>query len=139
AQAGAADQQGTINLAGGDLLRRLDRDDRVAGAVLAPGDADGDDLVDAGVVLQQLLPRALVAVSGVVRSGDDRPAPSGRLRGGASPLPSARWERVCSWDGARRPLGAERALPARAQPTSCSPSRVTIRAHEITPGSGMPT
>src|SRR5699024_2268869 len=108
AQAGGADQQGTINLAGGDLLRRLDRDVRVVGAVLAPGDADVGDLVDAGVVLQQLLQRALVAVSGVVRSGGDLPAHVCLLGGGASPLPNALRGRVCSWDGARRPLGAER-------------------------------
>src|SRR5699024_11355720 len=44
AQARAADQQGTVRLTGGDLLRRLDGDVRVVGAVLAPGDADVDDL-----------------------------------------------------------------------------------------------
>src|SRR5699024_5203720 len=122
----------------GDLLRRLDRDVRVVGAVLAPGDAHVDDLLDAGVVLQQLLQRALVTESGVVRSGDDRPAHVCLLRGGVSPLPTPCGEGVFL-DGARRPLGAERARAVQAQPASCSPSRVTILEKEIAPGSGVPT
>src|SRR5690606_26063213 len=67
----AADQQGSIRLTGGDLLRGGDRDVRVVGLVLGTRDADIDDRVDAVVRLEVLLAGVLAVVAGVVTADED--------------------------------------------------------------------
>ena len=73
AQSGAADQQGPVGLAGGDLAGRGDGQVRVGGAVVR-ADADVLHGRDPGVRLEQFAQGVLVFDAGLVVADDDPPA-----------------------------------------------------------------
>src|SRR5690625_1126879 len=122
AQAGAADQQRPIGLAGGDLLGRGGGDVGVEGAVVGAAHADVEDRLHAVVALEQGLELLLVAEAGVVAADDDLQCHGVLLRGGGA--------------GAEGP--SRSGDPAGFQ-DRCRPSSVMRMEKEIAPGSGVPS